>query len=84
MTENTLNFEIIKPGYMDECCKNKPLTEKQKCFLEKIRDPVILSLLNDYISENAWKYNNSELIAFFDRIPDEFPEWMKLKGYDNL
>lgn len=64
MEEKTLNFDIIKPGKMEQY-QSVLLTEKENDFLKSLKDPVILSLLNEYLSEFVLKVKTYQELKSF-------------------
>lgn len=85
MEEKLLNFDIIKHGSMELYCKGKELSCVQKQFTELIKDPIFLSLLNLYLLENMPEFETEEQFnSFMSKLSDDFPEWIKNNGYDNL
>lgn len=84
MEEKALNFDVIKPGLMEKF-KEPGLTAKEIAFLDSLKDPVILSLLNDYLFECVSKIQTyDDLHSIADKIAEDFPKWIESKGYYNL
>lgn len=79
------NFRIIKPGYFEEYLKDKPLTDCEKQFIECIKDPVILSLLNLFLLEKVVPLSTiKEQERVLENLSEEMEKWVHERGFDDL
>ena len=84
------NFRIIKPGYFEEYLKDKPLTDCEKQFIECIKDPVILSLLNLFLLEKVVPLRTFREQAYaienlsVEILSVEMEKWIRERGFDDL
>lgn len=79
------NFRIIKPGYFEEYLKDVPLTDCQKQFIECIKDPVILSLLNLFLLEKVVPLSTiKEQERVLENLSEEMEKWVHERGFDDL
>ena len=79
------NFRIIKPGYFEEYLKDAPLADCQKQFIECIKDPVILSLLNLFLLEKVVPLSTiKEQERVLENLSEEMEKWVHERGFDDL
>lgn len=79
------NFRIIKPGYFEEYLKDKLLTDCEKQFIECIKDPVILSLLNLFLLEKVVPLSTiKEQERVLENLSEEMEKWVHERGFDDL
>ncbi len=79
------NFRIIKPDYFEEYLKDAPLTDCQKQFIECIKDPVILSLLNLFLLEKVVPLSTiKEQERVLENLSEEMEKWVHERGFDDL
>ena len=83
--DNPSNFKIVKPGYIEEYLKDAPLTDCQKQFIECIKDPVILSLLNLFLLEKVVPLTTiKEQERVLENLSEEMEKWVHERGFDDL
>lgn len=83
--DNPSNFKIVKPGDIEEYLKDKPLTDCEKQFIECIKDPVILSLLNLFLLEKVVPLSTiKEQERVLENLSEEMEKWVHERGFDDL
>lgn len=83
--DNPSNFKIVKPGYIEGYLKDAPLTDCQKQFIECIKDPVILSLLNLFLLEKVVPLSTiKEQERVLENLSEEMEKWVHERGFDDI